>query len=149
MVPGVGLSGRHSENYQLIFTMLRTGIINPAILSLMARVRHTNTVVISDRGFPFWPEIETVDLSLIDDLPTVNQVLEALLPNFVVGRAYMAEQFRGVNDASVVQERKNFLGAIPLSFEDHDEFKKRIPHAIGLIRTGDTTQYSNIILVSA
>ncbi|HTZ21865.1 MAG TPA: RbsD/FucU domain-containing protein, partial [Opitutaceae bacterium] len=27
-------------------------------------------------------------------------------------------------------------------------FKKRVPSAIGLIRTGDTTQYANLILVS-
>jgi len=27
--------------------------------------------------------------------------------------------------------------------------KKRIPQAIGLIRTGDTTQYGNIVLESA
>jgi len=37
--------------------MLKTGILNPAILSLIARVRHTNMLVIADRGFPFWPEI--------------------------------------------------------------------------------------------
>jgi len=37
-----------------------------------------------------------------------------------------------------------------LNFEDHEAaFKKRVPSAIGLIRTGDTTNYSNIILVSA
>ena len=35
--------------------MLKTGILNPAVLSLLARVRHTNTLVIADRGFPFWP----------------------------------------------------------------------------------------------
>ena len=33
--------------------MLKTGILNPKILSLLGRVRHTNMVVISDRGFPF------------------------------------------------------------------------------------------------
>jgi D-ribose pyranose/furanose isomerase RbsD len=27
-------------------------------------------------------------------------------------------------------------------------FKKRVPAAIGLIRTGDTTPYANMILVS-
>jgi D-ribose pyranose/furanose isomerase RbsD len=28
------------------------------------------------------------------------------------------------------------------------EFKKRVHHAIGLIRTGDTVQYANTILIS-
>jgi len=32
-----------------------------------ARLRHTNTLVIADQGFPFWPEIETVDISLVDE----------------------------------------------------------------------------------
>jgi D-ribose pyranase len=30
----------------------------------------------------------------------------------------------------------------------HDEFKKLVPGAIGLIRTGDPTAYGNIILES-
>lgn len=130
--------------------MLKSGILNPAILSLIARVRHTNTIVISDRGFPFWPQIETVDISLVDGKPTVNEVLEALLPSVDMGQAYMAEQYISVNDAAVVTARRNILGSIPLSFEDHEAvFKKRVPGAIGLIRTGDATHYSNIILVSA
>lgn len=37
---------------------------------------------------------------------------------------------------------------IPLKFEPHIQFKKRAPGAIGLIRTGDTIQYANLILVS-
>jgi D-ribose pyranase len=131
-------------------TMLKTGILNPAILSLIARVRHTNMLVIADRGFPFWPQIETIDLSLVDGLPTVNQVLEALIPAVDLGRAYMAEQFKEVNPTTVIDERRRILGEIELIFEDHEEtFKKRVPSAIGLIRTSDTTQYSNIILVSA
>ncbi len=130
--------------------MLKSGILNPAILSLVARVRHTNTIVIADRGFPFWPQIETVDISLVDGKPTVNEVLEALLQSVDMGQAYMAEQYISANDAAVVNARRNILGSIPLSFEDHEAaFKKRVPGAIGLIRTGDTTHYSNIILVSA
>ena len=51
--------------------MLKTGILNPEINSLLSRVRHTNTLVIADRGFPYWPMIETVDIALVDDVPTV------------------------------------------------------------------------------
>ena len=38
---------------------------------------------------------------------------------------------------------------IRLNYEPHVEFKKRVPSAIGLIRTADTIQYANMILVSA
>jgi D-ribose pyranase len=128
--------------------MINTGILNPRILSLLARVRHTNALVISDRGFPFWPQIETVDLSLVDNLPTVLQVLAAIRANFHATQAYMAGEFKKNNTAAT---RKDFAGAlagIPTTFEPHVKFKLRVPHAIGLIRTGDTVQYANLILIS-
>lgn len=129
--------------------MLKTGILNPALLQLLARIRHTNTLVIADRGFPFWPEIETVDLSLVDGVPTVLQVLDALVPNFVIGRAFAATEFREHNSRTVQDALAARLPGIPLSFEAHLEFKKRVPRAIGLIRTGDTAPYANLIIESA
>ena len=129
--------------------MLKTGILNPQINSLLSRVRHTNTLVIADRGFPFWPMIETVDISLVDDVPTVLQVLSALRPNFRIGKARMAQEFLKHNSAGTRAAFAGALRGVELKHEPHVEFKKRIPHAIGLIRTGDTTQYANLILESA
>ena len=62
--------------------MINSGILNPQILSLLARVRHTNALVIADRGFPFWPQIETVDISLVEDVPAVLQGLAAVCGKF-------------------------------------------------------------------
>jgi len=129
--------------------MLKQGILNPAINSLLSRVRHTNTLVIADRGFPFWPEIETVDISLVDGVPTVLQVLAAIRPNFVIGRAFMAEEFIRHNTKAVQTAFTKTLAGVPIEYEAHIEFKKRVPHAIGLIRTGDTVQYANTIIESA
>ena len=129
--------------------MIKTGILNPQINSLLSRVRHTNTFVISDRGFPFWPMIETVDISLVDDVPTVLAVLRAIRPNFHIGKAWMAEEFLKQNNAKTRIAFAEALNGIDLTHEPHVDFKKRVPHAIGLIRTGDTTQYANIILESA
>ena len=129
--------------------MLKQGILNPHVLSLTARVRHTNTLVIADLGFPSWPGLETVDLSLVDDIPTVRQVLAALRDNFVIGAARMAEEFNGQNSQAVLDEYANLLAPVEIAFEPHVEFKLRVPGAVGLIRTGDTTQYGNIIVESA
>ena len=129
--------------------MLKTGILNPQINSLLSRVRHTNTLVIADRGFPFWPTLETVDISLVDDIPTVLQVLRAVGSNFQIGRAWMAEEFLKSNDARTQSAFKEALLGIELAYEPHVQFKKRVPQAIGLIRTGDTIQYANLILESA
>ncbi len=129
--------------------MLEKGILNPAINSLLSRVRHTNTLVIADRGFPFWPAIETIDISLVDDLPRVLDVLAAVRGNFRIGRAFMAEEFRGSNPQATQTAFTKALHDVPVTFEAHIQFKLRVPQAIGLIRTGDTTQYANLILESA
>ncbi len=129
--------------------MIQRGILNPQLLSLLARVRHTNTLVVADRGFPYWPEIETIDISLVDDLPTVRQVLAAIKENFDIGGAFMAEEFSQENSAAVQDEYTRLLSPIKIEFQPHVKFKHRVPQAIGLIRTGDTAQYGNIILESA
>lgn len=128
--------------------MVVKGILNPHMLSLLARVRHTNALVIADRGFPFWPMIETVDLSLTDGIPTVLQVLAAVRQNFVVAEAYMAQEFLQANGAGTRRAFANALRGARLTHEPHVEFKRRIPGAIGLIRTGDTVQYANMVLIS-
>ena len=129
--------------------MIRSGILNPAINSLISRVRHTNTLVLADRGFPFWPAIETIDISLTDDIPRVLDVLAALRLNFVIGRVFMAEEFQTANAPKTYASFVKALGGVPLTFEAHTELKKRVPTAIGLIRTGDTTKYANMIIESA
>jgi D-ribose pyranase len=128
--------------------MLQTGILNPRLLELLARIRHTNTLVIADWAFPYWPEIETVDISLTLGIPTVLDVLDLLTPVFKIGRIWQADEFVTSNPAETVARFAKSFGEIPLTREAHLDFKKRVPHAIGLIRTGDTTAYGNIILES-
>ncbi len=129
--------------------MLKTGILNPQINSLLSRVRHTNLLVIADRGFPYWPGIETVDIALTDDIPRVLDVLRAIQGNFKIGRYFMAEEFLTASSAAAQMEFSEVMGNAPTVYVPHAQFKQRVPVAIGLIRTADTTPYSNIILESA
>lgn len=129
--------------------MIKAGITNPDISRLLCRIRHTNTLVISDVGFPFFPEIETIDISIVPGTPTVQQVLQVVAANFEIGKAWMAEEFLKINGERADAEVRSVLYGKDLIFEPHIEFKKRVPRAIGLIRTGGATPYSNIILESA
>lgn len=151
-VPWEAIGGIRIDNsflYERQNTLIIKGILNPQILSLIARVRHTNTLVIADRGFPYWPTIETVDISLVDDIPTVLEVFEALKFNFVIGQIYMAEEFISNNSLELQQRYTNSRGEIPITYESHIKLKLRVPQAIGLIRTGDSIQFANMVLVSA
>ena len=111
--------------------MLKTGILNPQLNSLLSRVRHTNTLVIADRGFPFWPGVETVDLSLVDDIPRVLDVLQAIQWNWVVGRIWMAEEFRHHNAPGALAQITGMTYPVPIAWESHADLKKRVPSAIG------------------
>ncbi|HEY8991193.1 MAG TPA: RbsD/FucU family protein [Luteolibacter sp.] len=129
--------------------MLKHGILNPHVLDLIARVRHTNTLVISDWAFPFWPEIETVDISLTHNIPTVLDVLDLISPVFQIGRIWQAEEFYANNTPEKIAAFQKSIGDVPVTKEPHVALKTRVPHAIGLIRTGDATPYGNLIIESA
>lgn len=131
--------------------MIQQGILNPDVLELLARVRHTNRVVIADWAFPYWPEIETVDISLCRDIPTIQDVLGLLQPTFKVGKIFQADEFLSTNPQEVVDSfDESFAGFTTASVErpSHEDFKKLVPDCIGLIRTGDTTAYGNVIIES-
>ena len=131
--------------------MIQTGILNPHVLDLIARVRHTNTLVISDWAFPFWPEIETVDISLTHNIPTVLDVLHLLKQNYKIGKIWQAEEFLATNTEDKIKAFDTSFAEIPdvqVTRLGHNDLKKMVPQAIGLIRTGDATPYGNIILES-
>ena len=145
---GRGFRLGRNRNGNSVAQMIKSGILNPQLLSLLARVRHTNALVIADRGFPSWPGLETVDLSLVDGVPTVLQVLAALRQNHLITEAYMAEEFQNVNRAGVRKAFARGLDGVRVTHEPHVRFKQRVPGAIGLVRTGDTVQYANMIVIS-
>ncbi|NNC88615.1 MAG: transport protein RbsD/FucU [Akkermansiaceae bacterium] len=131
--------------------MLQEGILNPQVLDLVARIRHTNTLVICDWAFPYWREIETVDISLTRGIPMVLDVLKLLQPNFKIGHIWQAEEFLTTNPKETIAQFDAAFAdcsGAEITREAHLDFKKRVPQAIGLIRTGDPTAYGNIILES-
>jgi D-ribose pyranase len=129
--------------------MIVNGIINPSINSLLSRVRHTNTLIIADRGFPHFPGVETVDISLVSGIPRVVDVLRAIRLNCHYGKGAMATEFREVNSPETLLCYEECLTDISMTWEAHALLKARVPAAIGIIRTGDATRYGNVLLESS
>ncbi len=135
--------------------MLQEGILNPQLNDLLSRIRHTNTLVIADWAFPYWNNVEIVDLSLTRGIPLITDLLDLLKVNFKVGQIWQAEEFLSTNPAEVItQYNESFDGfkglspGIEVTRLPHNDFKKLVPNAIGLVRTGDPTAYGNLILES-
>lgn len=128
--------------------MLVEGILNPAINSLLSRVRHTNTLIVADRGFPYIAGVETVDISLVSGIPQIIDVVNAIRLNFSCGRGVMASEFREVNSDAIVRGYEQMLTGISITWEPHKALKARAPGVVGIIRTGDTTRFGNVLLES-
>ena len=60
----------------------------------------------------------------------------------------MAQEFIKANSLNVRTAFADATAHISIHYETHVDLKKRVPGAIGLIRTGDTIQYANMLLVS-
>ncbi len=129
--------------------MLKDGLLNPAINHLLSRVRHTNFLLISDRGFPTLPRVEVIDISLVADMPRVLDVLRAVRANFHCGRAVMSAEFREVQASSVKHSYAEAMQGIEIDWITHIEFKRKALQAVGIIRTGDTTRFGNVLLESS
>jgi len=119
-------------------------LLNPEVAALIRRVNHTQMLLIADRGFPV-PALPTViDLSLTADIPTIPQVLAAIRPDLPLDRLIVAEEQQVASPACWEENRSRgvHFEAVP-----HLAFKRMAKHAVGCIRTGDSTPYGNVLLV--
>ena len=127
--------------------MRRGGIINPALAGALAGLGHTDLLVVCDaglpipRGGPAAPEV--VDLSFRFGVPTFETVLSGLLDELEIEGATAAEEARSENPAAydLLSSRFPSLGLVP-----HEELKRIVSGSKLVVRTGEATPYSNVVL---
>ncbi len=127
--------------------MKKSGIYHPAINHLLASTGHTDYFTVCDRGFPVPVGPERIDLALTDDIPTVLDVVRAVMNEFHIDRILIA---REASDASPdrVAELRELIAPIPLISIEHLELKQIAKSGRATIRTADTVSYANIVIVS-
>lgn len=119
--------------------MKKSGILNAPLSALIARLGHTETVVIADCGLPIPRNTPVVDLALIMGIPRFADVFAALADEIVIEHATIATQ--------TPDEIRDLLPQdITATEVDHEELKKLLSDAAFVIRTGETTPYANVIL---
>jgi D-ribose pyranase len=124
----------------------KRGVLNPAVSALLARTGHTDYFTICDRGFPVPDGPERIDLSLVDDIPTVINVLKAIAEEYQIDRVVITNEMIEVSPMRV-EELKVIVGE-KLEAISHIELKRLSQSGKATIRTGDTCPYGNIIVVS-
>jgi D-ribose pyranase len=126
--------------------MTTNRIINGELASLLARFRHVNTIAIVDGPFPTYPNVETVDLAVVLGLPSIPEVLAAILPHIEISSVTMAAEFEAKVDAKVVGEYRKVISHLPINIIAHEDFKVKVGQTLGIIHTGDNVPYSSVIL---
>ena len=103
--------------------MITTGVINGQLASLLARFRHVNTIAIVDGPFPTYPNVETVDLALVMGVPTIPQVLDAILPLLDLTGLYLAAEFSQKVPEDIVAQYIAHHRGLPTEVIPHEDFK--------------------------
>lgn len=123
--------------------MKRHGIINGQLAQAIAGVRHTDLFVISDSGFPAGPRDHVIDLAIVPGLPRFARVLDAVLAEVEVEHVWIASETASANPEREAQFVQTFdrLQRVP-----HDQLKQLATAARFVVRTGESTPYSNVLL---
>src|SRR5699024_273804 len=113
----------------------------------LASLGHTDYIVIADKGYPVPQHKERINLAITDDLPTVLNVLDAIEKEFMFDRIIVTEEMEDISPERLQTLKQSYPHVI---FEKvtHSSFKEMTQQSNGVIKTGDSCPYGNIIIVS-
>ena len=128
--------------------MKETGLLNIEISDAIAHLGHMDELVICDAGFPIPLGIRTIDISLKVNQPTTLAVLTEILQHFSVEKIVLAEETQRHSHTMFAQLTSLFDKSVAVETMSHTDLKQRSRGVKTIIRSGDFTAYSNILLVS-
>ncbi|GAE31370.1 D-ribose pyranase [Halalkalibacter hemicellulosilyticus] len=123
--------------------MKKQGILNRDISSVLAKLGHTDQIVIADCGLPIPEGVPCIDLSLELGDPTFLRTLNVVLADMEVEKGIVAKEIK-LENTDICETIQQY--EFPIDFVDHEVLKKQCRSAKAVIRTGEMTPYANIIL---
>lgn len=128
--------------------MKKTTLLNSQISAVIAKMGHTDSVAIGDCGLPIRGQAERIDLALKKGVPDFITTLETVLSELCVERAVIATETKNVSPEMYKKIVDTLGDRIKVEFVSHDDLKKLTENCTAVIRTGECTPYSNIVLYS-
>ncbi|MGJ8761730.1 transporter [Polaribacter sp. R2A056_3_33] len=131
--------------------MLKTAVIHPTIMEVLARSGHFAQVVIADGNLPVGamtgPNSTTVHLNFRPGLLDALTVLEGILEVCPIQGAIVMEKPAEAN-AEIHHEYKNLLGDVTWDEMERYAFydKIRDQNTTLIIQTGEQRRFANLIL---
>lgn len=130
--------------------MKETGILNREIAAQLSKMGHTDKMMIVDAGLAVPNTTKVIDLSLAENLPTTITVLEEILKHFSVEKIVYSQATVDVSPSREKEFLDHFDPSVEVEIVPHPVFRDELTKDVKfVIRTGDFTANSNIMLVSA
>ncbi len=126
--------------------MRRSGLLHAELNRVIAAMGHTDMLVIADVGLPVPQGVPCIDLAVLPGLPSFAQVFDAVCDELAVESATFAEEIHQKNPALVALADRLRHGGMPVDEISHADFKKLCAGAIAVVRTGEASPYTNVIL---
>ncbi len=127
--------------------MKKTPLLHPELSRVIARMGHTDKLVVADAGLPIPPDVQRIDLALTPGIPAFLDTLRVIAEELEVAEFMVAEELTESNPALVAAIQALFPEA-KMFVVRHAQFKVIVGSARAVVRTGETTPYANVILIS-
>jgi D-ribose pyranase len=127
--------------------MKKGTLINSELSLAIARLGHTDTLVIADAGLPISNETQRIDLALARGIPTFVDTLRVVLSEMHVEKAYISQDVL-TKSPHIYQAIQLQLKNIPIEAVPHQTFKEMTTTAKAVVRTGEFTPFANVLLVA-
>ena len=128
--------------------MKETGLLNSDLSDAIARLGHMDELIVCDAGFPIPVGVHTIDLSVKVNSPTVVEVLTEIVLHFSVEKVVLAQETQTHSPTMFTRLTGLFKEDVAVETIPHTTFKQRSKGVKAIVRTGDFTAYTNILLVS-
>lgn len=127
--------------------MKKGKLLNSEISSVISQMGHTDSLTIGDCGLPIPKDVKRIDLALKYGVPSFLGTLDTVLEELCVEEIIIAEEIKEAAE-QMYKEILNRFENVKVTVVKHEEFKVMTKDSHAVIRTGECTPYSNIILKS-
>ena len=127
--------------------MKKRGVLNAELSQVIASMGHKDCLTVCDSGLPIPISLHRVDLAVSEGVPSFIEVVSAIAEELEVEKIILAEELRK-SSPSIIKRVKEIFDSTEIEFIPHESFKKLSDESKAIVRSGETTPYANIILIS-
>lgn len=128
--------------------MKKGRILNRDLNNAISMMGHGDIIVIGDAGFPVPKDAICVDLAIEQDFPSIVQLLDILISDFIYEKVEVAEEQEKHNPL-LFEKISTMCDRCSVDTVPHEDFIERIPKmAKVIVRSGSFEPWGNVALTS-